>query len=146
MKAWIVCATAVGLGACAAGAARQSSEPVLLPRSQEPALSWLLTRFADPTGRDVLDTLVISPDTVELRVGHHIDLGTTLRIVGLTGSGDTVGAVIPVMNVEGSGDWIVQTTERGLRGWHPGVAIVMVTPLVPAPRPVVTRLPVRVRE
>jgi hypothetical protein len=109
-------------------------------------VTWLLTRFANPAGRGELDTLVVSPDTVDLRVGQHVQLGNTLRVVGLTATGDTVGAVIPVMNVEQSGNRIAELTERGLRGLHPGVANVLVTPLLTPPgRAVFTRVPVRVR-
>lgn len=143
----MILSAAVGLGACASSAAPRNSFAGPIPRSQELGVTWLLTRFADPAGREGLDTLVVSPDTVELRVGQHIQLGNTLKVVGLTASGDTVGAVIPVMNVERSGNWIAEITERGLRGLHPGVANVLVTPLlIPRGRAVFTRVPVRVRE
>lgn len=108
-------------------------------------MSWLLTRFADPAGRAALDTLVVTPDTVELRVGQHIQLGNTLRVVGLTESGDTVGAVIPVINVDRSGNGVAEMTEQGLLGLRPGVATVLVTPLLTASRAVLTRVPIRVR-
>lgn len=109
-------------------------------------MTWLLTRFVDPAGREALDTLVVSPDTVELRVGQHIQLGNALQVVGLTAAGDTVDAVIPVMNVERPGYWIAEITEQGLRGLRPGVANVLVTPLLTSPgRAVFTRVPVRVR-
>lgn len=137
---------AAGLVACASAPARHNAVSGAMPRSQEPSITWLLTRFADPAGRGELDTLVVSPDTVELRVGQHIQLGNTLQVVGLTASGDTLGAVIPVMNVERSGNWIAEITEQGLRGLHPGVANVLVTPLLTPPgRAVFTRVPVRVR-
>lgn len=142
----VILIAAGALGACASGTAHPNPIPVTQSRSQEPAVTWLLTSFADPAGRGELDTLVVSPDTVELRVGQHIQLGNVLQVVGLTASGDTVGAVIPVMNVERSGNWIAQITEQGLRGLHPGVANVLVTPLLTSPgRAVFTRVAVRVR-
>lgn len=137
---------AVGLGACVSSSAPPNPIPGPILRSQVLSMTWLLARFPNPAGRAALDTLVVSPDTVELRVGQHIPLGSTLRVVGLTESGDTVGAVIPVMTVERSGNWIAQITEQGLRGLNPGVTTVLVTPLLASPRrAVLTRVPIRVR-
>lgn len=143
---WVTLVAAIGVGACASATANPNPAPTTIPRSQELSVTWLLARFADPTGRAALDTLVVTPDTVELRVGQHIQLGHTLHVVGLTQAGETMGSVIPVMNLDRSGNAIAEITEYGLRGLRPGFATVLVTPLLPPPgRAVITRVPIRVR-